>query len=131
MPNMSPTLWFYSGQAIRQGLPDIEGAAPRKAMAKTPAAEPIRLAIVRVDEMKPGEVKHYKLNVGRNRSASEALDMMLMREVLEAFDGLLQHTWANADVHPRCGYGTCDRCDKAWDVSIAVIAKLEQRLLRE
>ncbi len=55
-------------------------------------------------------------------------DGQLLREVLAAFDSLLQETWANADVHPRCGYGTCDRCDKAWDVSIATITKLEQRL---
>lgn len=44
----------------------------------------------------------------------------------EAFDNLLQHIWANADVHPRHGYGTCERCDKAWDDSIAALKLLGQ-----
>ncbi|KKK50468.1 hypothetical protein LCGC14_3124750 [marine sediment metagenome] len=46
------TLRFYPGQAVRQGIPNIEGAAPRKGVAETPTVESIRLAPIGVDAMK-------------------------------------------------------------------------------
>jgi hypothetical protein len=93
-------------------------------MAKTPAAEPIRLAIIRVDEMKPEEAEHRQLE-GESlvEAAKERVtDVELMREALEALE------WALGFVDPEEGPALVVT-DKAR--ARAVARKLEERLLNE
>lgn len=57
----------------------------------------------------------------------QSLDVLAGLDIAEerlyvALEKLLQEAWADADVHPRHGYGTCARCDKFWDDSIAALA---------
>ena len=57
-------------------------------------------------------------------SALDGLD--IAEKMREVFEGLLQEAWADADVHPRHGYSSCERCDKFWDDSIAIHAKWDK-----
>ena len=70
-----------------------------------------------------------KLNVGHNRSAGEVLDMMLLREALEALARILpvtQALWEEREHELKGGeiYGSLNN-------TLAAITKLEQRLLQE
>ncbi len=80
-----------------------------------------------------------KLNVGRNRSAREALDVILMREALEALKQTYIHceelrdAWERGALDEHDGKGGT-RSNRNYTVVLAVrasITKLEQRLLRE
>ncbi len=65
----------------------------------------------------------FRLNVGQNRSAREALDVGLMREALEALQKIDEAMVPTT-------LGTND-LSNLWRKARATITKLEQRLLRE
>ena len=52
----------------------------------------------------------------------------LAEEKDAAHEELLQEAWLDSDVHPRCGYGSCERCDGIWDRSIAALALTEDEM---
>lgn len=72
-----------------------------------------------------------KLNVGRNRSAHEALDVILMREALEALKRCVHVIDLAADRIAPAFRGTGSVYDEAAELGRITITKLEQRLLNE
>lgn len=70
MPDLSAVLWVHPGQAVRQGLPDVEGAAPRSVLA-SPQEVRLGLAASGDDAMK--DVERYEATSEEIKRARQAL----------------------------------------------------------
>lgn len=71
----------------------------------------------------------FSLNIGRNRSAREALDVGLLREALKALSDMTQRYCSLANSGD-CGFWEPEKEEQVIQ-SRTVITKLEERLLRE